>query len=160
MEFGRIPEKELDVVDYKLPAEPAGNIKVLGARVKKDPRVYIGCPRWACRDWVGKIYPKGTKSTIYLDHYIQQFNCIELNTTHYQIYSAEAISKWAVKAAGKDFKFCPKVPQAISHDSDFTNVQELTDSFVEGIRAFGEHLGPVFLQVSDKYSPVFKEKLF
>src|SRR5712675_3015204 len=126
MEFGRMPESALDSVDFTLPAEPAGNIKVLGGKKKEGIKVYIGAPRWACRDWVGKIFPKGTRSTEYLDKYIQQFNSIELNTTHYQIYSPAAIEKWAVKAKGKDFKFCPKFPQSISHDSEFINVKDQT----------------------------------
>src|SRR5215831_13582902 len=160
MEFGRMNEQALGPVNFTLGVEPAGNLKVLGGKKKENVHVYVGCPRWACRDWVGKIYPKGTKSAEFLDQYIRQFNCIELNTTHYQIYTASAIEKWATKANGMDFRFCPKFPQSISHDSDFIDVKEQTDAFIEGILAFGSHLGPSFLQVSDKYSPAKKERLF
>src|SRR5207237_10027837 len=69
---------------------------------------------------------------------------------------------WAAKANNHDFKFCPKVPQAISHFSNLVSaqVQPLTDSFLKGILAFKEHLGPIFLQVSEKFSPAKKNDLF
>jgi uncharacterized protein YecE (DUF72 family) len=91
---------------------------------------------------------------------VRHYNSIELNATHYKIYSASEIAKWAGKAAGKDFKFCPKITNSISHYSGFNNVDFLTTAFLEGIIAFGDHLGPVFLQVSEKYSPGQREKLY
>ena len=32
--------------------------------------------------------------------------------------------------------------------------------FLEGVMAFGKHLGPIFFQVSDKFSPKRKDELF
>jgi uncharacterized protein YecE (DUF72 family) len=53
----------------------------------------------------------------------------------------------------------PKVPQTISHYSSFVNIEDKTNSFLEGIAAFGDHLGPIFLQVSDRFSPSRKTNL-
>jgi uncharacterized protein YecE (DUF72 family) len=159
MEFGRVTEKELDKIDFSLPAEPAANKDVL-KQTKKKPLVYLGCAKWGRKEWVGKIYPKGTKDAQFLDHYVQHYNSIELNATHYKVYKPEEIAKWAAKAVGKDFKFCPKVTNSISHYSGFNNVDFLTTAFLEGILAFGDNLGPIFLQVSEKYSPKQRDKLF
>jgi uncharacterized protein YecE (DUF72 family) len=160
MEFGRVTEKELATIDFSLPAEPADNKKILSGKKNKKPLVYIGCAKWGRKEWVGKIYPKGAKDANFLDHYVQHYNSIELNATHYQVYGPEAIGKWAARAKGRDFKFCPKVPQIISHYSGFNNVDALTDAFLAGILAFEENLGPVFLQVSEKYSPNKRDNLF
>src|SRR5882724_2428060 len=159
MEFGKLPEQELDKVDFSLPPEPAANALVLKNPVK-HPKVYLGCPVWGRREWLGKIYPKGTKDINFLEQYVKHYNSIELNATHYQVYGQDVIGKWAAKAAGRDFKFCPKIPQVISHNSGFDNVDQLTTAFLEGILAFGEHLGPVFLQVSEHYHPRQRDKLF
>jgi len=159
MEFGRVPEKELEKIDFSLPPEPAANALVLN-KTNNKPLVYFGCAKWGRREWVGKIYPKGTKDANFLDHYVKHYNSIELNATHYQVYGPDTISKWAAKAKGKDFKFCPKVPQVISHESGFNNVEQVTTAFIEGIRAFEENLGPVFLQVSDRFSPKQRDALF
>lgn len=159
MEFGRVAEKELNKVDFSLPEEPAANKLVLKKR-SQNPLIYLGCAKWGRKEWVGKIYPKGTKDANFLEHYVKHYNSIELNATHYQIYGPEAIGKWAAKAKGKDFKFCPKVPQMISHYSNFSNADSLTTDFLAGILAFEKNLGPVFLQVSERYSPKQREQLF
>jgi uncharacterized protein YecE (DUF72 family) len=160
MDFGKVLPKELESVDFSLPIEPAANKLVLIGKKFKSPKIYIGCAKWGRREWIGKIYPKGTKDVNFLEHYVKHYNSIELNATHYQVYGPEAISKWAAKANGIDFKFCPKVPQIISHYSGFNNTDAITDSFLEGVLAFKEHLGPIFLQVSERYSPNQRDKLF
>src|ERR1700753_1807489 len=159
MEFGRVPENELNEIDFSLAAEPEGNASVLSKSNKTKPQVYFGCAKWGRKEWVGKIYPKGTKDAQFLDHYVHHYNSIELNATHYKINTPAEIKRWADKAKGLHFKFCPKVPQLISHYSQFKNVGQATDSFLEGILAFGKHLGPVFLQVSDKFAPTRRDVL-
>lgn len=160
MEFGRVGEKELEKIDFSLPPDQPANEKHLKGERNAKASVYMGCAKWGRKEWVGKIYPKGAKEANFLEHYVQHYNSIELNATHYQIYGPEVIGKWAAKAKGKDFKFCPKVPQLISHYSGFNNAGALTDAFLKGILAFGENLGPVFLQVSEKYHPNKRDNLF
>ena len=159
MEFGRVKEEELNKIDFSLQGEPAANKLVL-KKSKNKPLVYFGCAKWGRKEWIGKIYPKGTKDAQFLDQYVKHYNSIELNATHYKIYSPTEIAKWAARAAGKDFKFCPKITNSISHYSGFNNVDFLTTSFLEGVMAFGDNLGPIFLQVSEKYSPKQRDKLY
>lgn len=159
MDFGRVPEKELDQINFSLPAEPAWNKKILPGAKSALPAVYLGCAKWGIKEWLGKIYPRGTKDAQYLDHYVRHFNSIELNATHYKVYGPEAIERWAKKADGISFRFCPKMPQTISHYSSFKNVDAITDDFLSGITAFADHLGPVFLQVSERYSPERRDNL-
>lgn len=160
MDFGKVNTGELDHINFTLPQEPSWNQSVLPGKRNSNLQVYIGSPRWGVKEWVGKIYPKGIKDTQFLDYYVRQFNTIELNATHYQVYGPDMISRWAEKAKGLNFKFCPKIPQSISHYSSFQRVDDITNNFLAGIVAFEEHLGPVFLQVSEKYSPDGKANLF
>ena len=144
---------------FRCHQEPLWNQKDI-AREKqlKIPKIYIGCAKWGRTEWLGKIYPEGTKEAKFLDHYVHHYNSIELNATHYKIYSPESIQKWADKAAGHEFLFCPKVPQIISHYSSFVNVEDKTNDFLKGIYAFGKHLGPVFLAGERKIYPKKKRK--
>jgi uncharacterized protein YecE (DUF72 family) len=163
MDFGKVDKEEVGQVNFRLPPDSASTKLVLQAAKKpKTPLVYVGCAKWGRKEWVGQIYPKKTKEANFLDEYVQHFNSIELNATHYKVYDAEFISRWAIKASGKDFIFCPKVPQLISHYSNLVTVDvgPKTDKFLEGIMAFGEHLGPIFFQVSERYSPASKNNLF
>jgi uncharacterized protein YecE (DUF72 family) len=109
---------------------------------------------------VGKIYPPKTREKDFLQHYVQHYNSIELNATHYRIWGEAGVKKWADKAKGLDFKFCPKMYQGVTHRGSLTGKEFLTNEFFRGIVAFGEHLGPIFVQVSDSFSPKRKNELF
>ncbi|MCW3081520.1 DUF72 domain-containing protein [Segetibacter sp.] len=159
MDFGKLSAVELKSADLSLPPDPVANNSILTSQPISNPKIYIGCAKWGRTEWVGKIYPEGTKEARFLDHYVEHYNSIELNATHYKTYPPSSIQKWADKADGKDFIFCPKVPQTISHYSSFVDIEDKTNAFLEGIYAFGKHLGPIFLQVSDRFSPKRKDAL-
>jgi len=160
MEFGRVPESVLNTIDFSLPAEPAFNNEILKGTKLSAPKVYIGCAKWGRTEWIGKIYPPKTKEKDFLQHYVTHYNCIELNATHYKIYSPESIAKWAAHSQGKDFLFCPKMYQGVTHRGSFSNKQFISDEFLKGVIAFKENLGPIFIQVSEAFSPNRKEELF
>jgi uncharacterized protein YecE (DUF72 family) len=160
MEFGRVIQEELNTVDFTLPAEPVWNEAVLKGKPAKNAKVYLGCAKWGRDEWVGKIYPPKTKERDFLQHYVNHYNSIELNATHYRIWGEAGISKWAEKAKGKDFKFCPKMYQGVTHRGSLTGKDFVTNEYFRGIVAFKEHLGPLFIQVSDSFSPNRKNELF
>lgn len=160
MDFGRVTENELNAIDFNLAAEPAFNKTILKGKPAKAPKVYIGCAKWGRTEWVGKIYPPGAKEKDFLEHYVQHYNSIELNATHYKVYGDAGIKKWTAKAAGKDFKFCPKMYQGVTHRGSLKGKDFITNEFFRGIVAFEEYLGPIFIQVSESFSPKRKEELF
>ncbi|CAN5192741.1 hypothetical protein BH11BAC5_BH11BAC5_05160 [soil metagenome] len=160
MEFGRVPESELDQIDFSLLADPAFNSIVLNGMAVKNPKVYIGCAKWGRTEWLGKIYPPKTKEKDFLQHYVQHYNSIELNATHYQLYATDTIQKWADKASGKDFLFCPKMYNGVTHFGSLKGKDVLTAEFLKGVLAFGKNLGPIFIQVSESFSPARKSELF
>lgn len=155
MEFGRVTEQELPLIDFTLPPDPAFTRETLAAADKSQPlQVHVGCAKWGRKEWVGQIYPPKTKDANFLDEYVKHFDCIELNATFYQVYSAETIAKWKQKAdSNLNFKFCPKFSQSISHIRRLKNADEITTTYYEGIMAFGDKLGPLFLQLSDNFTP-------
>lgn len=155
MEFGRVDPNELAAIDFSFPPDPELTVKTLkAAKGKGELQVHVGCAKWGRKEWLGKIYPLKTKEANFLDEYVKHFDCIELNATFYQVYGTETISKWKEKAASNpNFKFCPKFSQSITHLRRLKNVDELTTQYYAGIEAFGEQLGPLFLQVGDNYTP-------
>jgi uncharacterized protein YecE (DUF72 family) len=155
MEFGRVTPEELLAVDFTLPPDTLLTKNTLAAyKGKNQLQVYVGCAKWGRKEWVGQIYPPKTKDANFLDEYVKHFNCIELNATFYNIYGPEIISKWKEKAnSNPDFKFCPKFSQNISHIRRLKNAEEITTQYYKGIMAFGDKLGPLFLQLGDNYTP-------
>ena len=109
---------------------------------------------------LAKSIPEKTKEKDFLNYYVQHYNSIELNATHYKIYGANGIAKWKEKAAGKDFLFCPKMYKGITHFGRLTGKDFILNEYLRGIVAFEENLGPTFVQVSDAYSPKRKDELF
>jgi uncharacterized protein YecE (DUF72 family) len=160
MEFGRIPENELSNVDFSLPKEPAFNKNILNGKPYNKPKFYLGCAKWGRVEWVGKIYPPKTKEKDFLQHYVQHYNSIELNATHYKVYGETGIKKWAEKANGKDFIFCPKMYKGVTHFGKLGGKEFISNEFFRGIMGFEDHLGPIFIQVSDSFSPNRKKELF
>ena len=148
MKFGAAPDPRK--VHYELPIDPLANRARLD-RFELDPsegqpKIYLGATGWSMKEWVGKWYPTGTKSTDYLREYAKQFNTIELNTTHYRIPDAELVARW-VAAVPADFRFCPKLPQHISHRSDFGHSEGHLTNFVAALDGMGEKMGCAFAQL-------------
>jgi uncharacterized protein YecE (DUF72 family) len=155
MEFGRVLPEELDTVDFSFPPDPDLTVKTLAAAKNSSSlEVHVGCAKWGRKEWLGKIYPPKTKDANFLEEYVKHFDSIELNATFYNTYPAATIAKWKEKAdSNPDFKFCPKFSQSISHIRRLKNAEEITTQFYEGIMAFGDKLGPLFLQLSDNFTP-------
>src|ERR1700712_3108492 len=155
MEFGRVDHAELANIDFSFPADPELTLKTLKeAKGKGDLQVHVGCAKWGRKEWLGKIYPLKTKEANFLDEYVKHFDCIELNATFYQVYGPETIAKWKARAeVTPGFKFCPKFSQSITHIRRLKNADEITTQYYTGIMAFGDQLGPLFLQVGDNFTP-------
>jgi uncharacterized protein YecE (DUF72 family) len=145
MDFGKVTNEELESVDFKLAADHPDTTRILSSTGKKtSPHIYVGCAKWGRKDWVGKIYPKGTKDANFLNEYAKRFNCIELNATFYRMPTPEQTSGWKSKV-GSDFMFCPKFTDQITHIRRLKDTQELVDRFLTGISGFKDSLGPIFL---------------
>jgi uncharacterized protein YecE (DUF72 family) len=153
MDFGKVTSEELELVDFKLPADREETTRLLTQQKNNDdPKVYVGCAKWGRKDWIGKIYPKGTKEADFLSHYSKHFNCIELNATFYRLPTRSQTMSWKNKV-GPDFQFCPKFSQGITHIRRLKDAAEITDRFLDGISGFENNLGPVFLMPHPGMSP-------
>jgi uncharacterized protein YecE (DUF72 family) len=62
------------------------------------------------------------------------------------------VEGWKAKV-GPDFKFSPKFTDQITHYKRLKEADAVTSVFLEGINAFAENLGPVFLQTPPNYAP-------
>ncbi len=114
--------------------------------------IYLGCPIWSFKGWVGNFYPKGTKSTDFLREYARRLTTIEGNTTFYAVPALRTIEAW-IEQTPETFRFCPKIPKAISHNGKLIDTIERANEFVNVMRPLAARLGPMFLQLPPSYSP-------
>jgi len=153
MDFGRVDTSLLETIHFSLPPDHAQTTSILSQYTKKSiPEIQVGCAKWGRADWVGKIYPKGTKAANFLDEYAKQFNCIEFNAMYYGLPSSEQIKSWKSKV-GKNFKFCPKFTDVITHEKKLQNIETDLNAFIETIKEFGSNLGSVFFMPYPQMSP-------
>lgn len=158
MEFGKVSPEELEQADFTLPPDPPETSHALHP-LKGKTKFYIGCAKWGRPDWVGKLYPKKTKPKDFLEHYAQVFNCIEFNAVFYKMPFPSDVWQWKSKVP-KDFIFCPKFTNTITHLKRLKNVEFETGKFLEAITEFRENLGPIFLMPHPQMSPKQQETLF
>jgi len=153
MEFGKVPAATLETIDFTLPPDPQQTTEVLREHKRKGPaKFYAGCAKWGRKDWVGKLYPSGTKEKDFLKEYAKLFNSIEFNGFFYSNHSREQVIKWK-DSAPAGFKFCPKFNQSVTHYKRLKGTRADVDTFLSVIEAFGDKLGPLFLMPHPQMGP-------
>lgn len=120
--------------------------------------LYLGCPVWSFKGWVGNFYPKGTKSADFLREYARRLTSIEGNTTFYAVPAPKTVAAW-IEHTPETFRFCLKIPKAISHNGKLADYIDRARQFVETLRPLASRLGPMFLQLPPSYSPTLMPDL-
>lgn len=151
MDFGKLPS--VDQVDFTLPRDPLQNKILLDSLPVRTaaPLIYLGATGYNMKAWVGRWYPAGAKDREFLHYYGRQFNTIEHNTTHYRIPDAASVARWREEAP-EDFRYCPKIPQTISHARDLGLSGPEISLFCDAIRELAPKLGCCFIQLPPHFN--------
>ncbi|NJN80318.1 MAG: DUF72 domain-containing protein [Anaerolineales bacterium] len=120
--------------------------------------LYLGCPVWSFKGWAGNFYPKGTKPNQFLSEYAKRLNTIEGNTTFYAVPAIKTIANW-IEQTPETFKFCAKIPKAISHNGKLVDYIDRAIEFTNVMKPLASRLGPMFLQLPPSYSSKLIEDL-
>ncbi len=117
----------------------------------------LGLAVWAFKDWVGNFYPPKSQATNFLRLYGERMLAVEGNTTFYSVPSAEMVKRWADNTPPA-FRFCPKLPRAVTHEGPLMAHLPAALSFLQLMQGLGTtpsqtRLGPVMAQLPPSYSP-------
>jgi uncharacterized protein YecE (DUF72 family) len=122
-------------------------------RGQRPPQLFLGLAIWGYEGWRGDLFPVGTPRADYLSLYSHYFPCVEGNTTFYATPTIATVERWAsLTPAG--FKFCPKLPKQVSHQGLLRPKLALAQNFFGLMQAWGDRLGPLFLQLPPRYGPL------
>lgn len=113
---------------------------------------WLGCAIWAYKDWVGDLFPSGSRSNDFLHLYSRRFSTVEGNTTFYSVPDAETVARWAAETPDY-FRFCLKLPRDITHAGLLTPAISGVTAFLDRMQGLSDRLGPVFAQLPPGYSP-------
>ncbi len=108
--------------------------------------IKIGCTGWSYDGWIGTFYPKRIKKSQFLNYYSQFFDITEINTTFYQIPSANITSKWNNQTL-PDFNFTAKIPKTITHEKRLKDCKSVISKFLESIFPLGTKLFAIVIQL-------------
>jgi uncharacterized protein YecE (DUF72 family) len=83
---------------------------VPGAR---DRSVRVGCSGWNYASWKDELY-EGKPPRLWLEHYAQFFDTVEVNNTFYRLPRKESVARW-VEQTPPDFLFTVKASRYLTH---------------------------------------------
>jgi uncharacterized protein YecE (DUF72 family) len=119
---------------------------------------FLGCAVWAYKNWVGDLFPPGSRSADFLSLYSRRFPTVEGNTTFYAIPDSKTIHRWRDQTPA-EFKFCLKFPRSITHQGRLKPQIPAALNFIKKMHSLDNRLGPFFAQLPPSYSPEFMEDL-
>jgi uncharacterized protein YecE (DUF72 family) len=105
--------------------------------------VRVGCSGWNYGSWKDEFY-EGKPARLWLEHYTQYFDTVEVNNTFYRLPLKTSVARW-VEETPSDFVFAVKASRYLTH------VKRLTD-LGQGIQRYYDRLEP--LARSPKLGPV------
>ncbi|MEN9506069.1 MAG: hypothetical protein RI958_1995 [Actinomycetota bacterium] len=121
--------------------------------VGRMSRLYVGCPMWAHRPWVGRFLPVGTPAGGELAAYSRFVNAVEGNTTFYALPAAATVARWA-EQADPGFRFVFKVPRVVTHERRLRDVDHDIARFVDLLGPVQHLTGALTLQLPASFAPV------
>src|SRR5947209_10981943 len=78
------------------------------------PGIRVGTCGFSYRDWVGVLYPVGTKAKEMLELYARSFSAVEIDSTYYRVPAPATFASMAERTP-PGFRFSVKLPGAATH---------------------------------------------
>jgi uncharacterized protein YecE (DUF72 family) len=113
---------------------------------------WLGCAVWAYKEWVGDLFPPGSRSTDFLSLYSQRFTSVEGNTTFYSTPDSATVNRWVAETPDS-FQFCFKLSRNITHRGFLMPNRLEAIAFLDRFAPLGKRLGPYFAQLPPSYGP-------
>lgn len=112
--------------------------------------IRVGTQGWNYDAWVGTFYPEGTRPADFLTVYSRAFDTVEVDSTFYAVPPAKTIRAWGERTPAS-FSFALKMPQEITHERRFRDVNDVAGEFFDRARELGTKLGPVLIQLGPDF---------
>ncbi|MBV8728244.1 MAG: DUF72 domain-containing protein [Acidobacteriia bacterium] len=110
--------------------------------------LYAGTSGFAYPAWKPAFYPAKLPSKLFLKHYSERLNCVEVNYTFRRLPAAATLESWVSQTAA-GFVFAVKANQRITHILRLKNAEQATTVFLNAIDPLrtARRLGPILFQL-------------
>ncbi|MDK3156470.1 DUF72 domain-containing protein [Kamptonema cortianum] len=115
-------------------------------------QIHVGTTGWSHPGWKGVFYPIDLLPHDYLSHYARHFDCVEIDSTFYQIPSIQLTQSWNERTPSH-FLFLPKIPRSISHEAGLHDCQSEITLFLQSLGPIHSKLGRILLQLPLPFHP-------
>lgn len=109
-------------------------------------RLRIGTSGYQYDHWRGVFYPEDLPKRRWLEHYMHEFDTLELNSTFYRVPSPEVFTSWR-RQAPSGFLYAVKMSRFATHMKHLRDPESTIARFMEGARNLGPALGPLLVQL-------------
>ena len=99
-------------------------------------KILIGTCGYSYNEWIGPVYPEGTKKEQFLPLYAGKFQTVELDYTYYAMPKAKNIQNMADEGPGLSFAI--KAHQSLTHKIDSAKWRDEAKTYIQGIEPLGE----------------------
>lgn len=76
--------------------------------------IWIGTSGYSFRDWVGTLYPVGTRQSDMLAQYVTHFPAVEINASYYHLPTAATFARMAERTPPR-YRFVVKLQKELTH---------------------------------------------
>ena len=99
-------------------------------------KILIGTSGYSYNEWVGPVYPEGTKKEQFLRLYSSMFETVEINYTYYGMPKAKNMAKMLEDGPG--LTFAVKAHQSLTHKIDNAKWNDDVKTYLEAITPLRE----------------------
>ena len=105
--------------------------------------VLVGCAGWTLPPAVHPAFPAEGS---HLQRYAAVFHAVEINSSFYRPHRPATYARWR-DAVPPGFRFCVKLPKAITHERRLVDAEDALAAFLAEAGALGEKLACLLVQL-------------
>jgi len=112
--------------------------------------IRIGTSGFHYKHWIGRYYPADIAHGKMLEHYVRDFDTVELNNTFYQLPNESSFDAWRASTP-RDFLFAVKGSRFITHMIKLKDAQRGLRNFLPRAERLRSKLGPILWQLPPRW---------
>ena len=110
--------------------------------------IRVGCAGWSLPRPAQEAFGPGDS---HLARYATRFSLAEINSSFHRPHPRSLYEKWAA-AVPPSFRFCAKLPKAITHERRLVDCESLLAAFLEQVGGLGDRLGGLLVQLPPSFA--------
>lgn len=111
----------------------------------REAPLLIGTAGWSLPRSSRHRFAEGAGLSL-LERYAPQLPAVEINSSFYRSHQRSTYERWAA-ATPEAFRFCVKLPKAVTHTARLTDCAHLLEQFLAEVCGLGERLGCLLVQL-------------